>query len=238
MKLLPNASPSQACPSQRHARRIKAFMAASAVVAYSALGLLSTSRVAMATTLSDNTYQTSADSVFATATDWLAASFTTDVSHDAATLDAVLLANALSGTSSLSLFSSDPSGLIPGDALATFTSATSTGTSTAFSLSSIDLKAGTSYWLVLSNSTGESAWSWTQASEGTGTGFTGLWANSDEAGQVWFTNSNLYPLQLAVSISAVPEPSTTTLSLSSLPWLVLLAARRCRAQHTPATLQA
>ena len=26
--------------------------------------------------------------------------------------------------------------------------------------------------------------------------------------------------------------------LSSLPWLVLLAARRCRAQHTPATLQA
>ncbi len=212
-------------------------MAASAVMAYSALGLMATSQVALATTLSDNTYQTSADSVFATATDWLAASFTTDVSYDNATLDAVLLANAPSGTSTLALFSSDPSGLIPGDALATFTLSSSSATSTAFSLSGVDLKAGTSYWLVLSNSTGESAWSWTQASEGTGTGFTGLWANSDEAGLTWYTNSKLYPLQVAVSISAVPEPSCTALSLSSLPLLALLATRR-RAQRTPATILA
>lgn len=207
-------------------------MAGSALSAACALGLMVTPALSMAATLSDNTYQTSADSLTASASDWLAASFTADGNYSAITLDVVLSAITVSGTSTLSLYSSDSSGLIPSNYLATFSLGAESANTTAYTLSGIDLQGGSSYWLVLSNSTGDSAWSWTEASDGTGTGFTGLWANSDVAGAAWFTNSNLYPLQAAVSISAVPEPSTKVLWLSTLPLLMLAhRARRTTVQQ-------
>ncbi|MGH6645505.1 choice-of-anchor R domain-containing protein [Aquabacterium sp.] len=186
---------------------------------------------AQATTLSDNTEQVSSGTLAATATSWLAASFTSDADHSLATLDAVLSGSVDSGASTLALYSSDASGLIPDSLLATFTATSTDGGSLGFTLSGIDLLAGSSYWLVLSNGAGGTNWSWTEASEGTGTGFTGLWANSDDAGDVWFTNSTLYPLQAKVTVSAVPESATLLLWLGALP---LLACARARSKEANA----
>jgi len=185
-----------------------------------------------AATLSDNTTPASAGTLAATATDWLAASFTADADYSAATLEAILSATIDSGTASLALYSSDASGLIPGSLLATFQATGSANSLATFSLSGVTLQSNTSYWLVLSNATGTANWSWTDTSEGTGTGFTGVWANSDDAGEVWFTNSSLYPLQASVSVSAsaVPEPNTLMLFwLGGIPLLLVARhqAARC-----------
>lgn len=79
---------------------------------------------------------------------------------------------------------------------------------------------------MLSNATGESTWAWTAASEGAGSGFTGAWADSDDAGSTWFTESSLYPLQASISVSAVPEPATWLLMLGGLGAVAGLARRR------------
>jgi hypothetical protein len=178
-----------------------------------------------ATTLSDNTTQASSDTLAATATNWLAASFTADASYTQATLQATLTGSVSGGSSLLALYSSDASGLIPDSLLATFTATTSG--SLSFTLSGVDLLEGSRYWLVLSNASGSTNWAWTESSEGTGSGYTGLWANSDDAGGVWFTNSTLYPLQASVTVSSVPEPTTLMLWLGALP---LLAMARANAQ--------
>lgn len=218
---------SPASPSS-HERRTRSPLHTVALGIACALCLASAPSLSAATTLSDNTQQASADSLLATASDWLAASFTADNSYSGVTLDVVLNAITVSGTSTLSLYGSDSSGLIPSALIADFSLLTESASATTYSLTDVDLLAGTSYWLVLSNGSGESAWSWTESSEGTGAGFTGLWANSDEAGATWFTNSSRYPLQASVSISAVPEPSGTVLWLSAVPGLLL--TRRIR--HT------
>jgi hypothetical protein len=202
--------------------RLRTLFTATAIAA----AFMATPFAAQATTLSDNSTQASADTLTATATDWLAASFTMDADYGTATLEAVLQASTVSGASILTLYSSDASGLIPANYLATFQTLGNLDASTTFSLSGISLQSGTSYWVVLSNATGGSTWSWTESSEGTGSGFTGVWANSDDAGGVWFTNSSLYPLQLSVSASSVPEPMSCVLWLSGLG--LLGAARRSR----------
>lgn len=180
---------------------------------------------AFAAPLSDNTTQASAGTLAATSSDWLAASFTADADYSAATLEAILSATVDSGTATLALYSSDASGLIPGSLLATFQATGSASSLASYSLSGVTLQSNTSYWLVLSNASSTANWSWTEASDGTGAGFTGLWANSDDAGEVWFTNSTLYPLQASVTVSAVPEPNTLVLFwLGAVP--LLLVARR------------
>jgi hypothetical protein len=196
--------------------RLRAVCAASALA-------LAMPFSAMASTLSDNTAQVSADALAVTSSNWLAASFTSDANYSMTTLDAVLSASTDSGAATLALYSSDASTLIPDSLLATFQPVSSAGGLT-FTVSGVTLQSNTSYWLVLSNASGTSQWSWTEASEGTGTGFTGVWANSDDAGGVWFTNSSLYPLQASVSVSAVPEPTSMLLWLGGLS--LLLVARR------------
>jgi len=190
------------------------------------------------TVLSDNTQQTTSGTVQADATQWLAASFTTDQAYDSlATWTATLLGQWGSGVSSggtgsatLSLYSSDAEGLVPDLALATFTAEASNDSTLNYSLSGVALSAHTAYWLVLSPSDGSASWAWTDSSTGTGSGFTGNWANSDDAGSTWFTNSNLYPLQASVQVSGVstvPEPATWLLILVGLSGaaLVRLASR-------------
>ncbi|MGC4063027.1 MAG: choice-of-anchor R domain-containing protein [Aquabacterium sp.] len=181
-----------------------------------------------ASTLSDNLSAVSEDSVTASLDHWLAASFTTDTAIGTGdTLTAVLKAGVLDGSQSLSLYTSDDTGLVPTQWLADFTATSSTSSTSTFSLSGVSLSSASSYWLVLSNASGTSTWQWTADSTGSGTGFTGLWADSDDAGNVWFSNSARYPLQLSVSssISAVPEPASNVLTLTGL---CLLAAMRLR----------
>lgn len=186
---------------------------------------------AQATTLSDNTAQLSSDSLAATATNWLAASFTADTSIGQATLDAVLLGSVDSGASTLALYSSDASGLVPDSLLATFTATTTSTGTLGFTLSGVSLSAGSSYWLVLSNASGSTNWAWTESSDGTGNGFTGVWANSDDAGAVWFTNSTLYPLQAMVAVSAVPEPAPLVLWLGALTLFAVVRTTRAKGAH-------
>ncbi|MDO9005466.1 MAG: choice-of-anchor R domain-containing protein [Aquabacterium sp.] len=202
--------------------RLKAIGAASALCAL----VWAAPFAAQATTLSDNTTQITADTVAADATNWLAASFSTDTTYSAATLQAVVLALADSGATTLALYSSDASSLVPDSLLANFNLVSTSATASTFSLSDIDLQGNATYWLVLSNASGSTNWSWTEASDGTGSGFTGTWANSDDAGGVWFTNSNLYPLQAGVTVvSAVPEPASMLLWLGAMPWLMLARAK-------------
>ncbi len=167
------------------------------------------------TTIADNSTAASAGTVSATATDWLATSFTLSELGRGETLLASLVGGTTSGSASLVLYSSDASGLIPESALASFTTVSDASGTLSFSLSGLTLGSGT-YWAVLSNATGTSEWSWTEEGTGTGTGFTGAWANSDDAGTTWFSNSTLYPVQASITVSAVPEPGSWWLGLAGL----------------------
>lgn len=189
------------------------------------------------TVLSDNSAQASTDVLTASAGIWLAADFISDANYDAtSTLQANLLASTGSGTAQLTLYSSDSSGLVPGSAIASFTNFTSA--SNAFTLSGVGLAANTHYWLVLSNADGASDWAWSEISGGTGVGYTGVWANSDDAGATWFSNSSETPLQFALSItavSAVPEPAGWACLLAALP-LLAVARRRAKPSSTTTTV--
>jgi hypothetical protein len=194
------------------------------------LGLGAPQAHASESIVSDNTSLSSAGTNDVSGDTWLAASLTLD-SLEGESLLATLVGGTTNGSASLQLYSSDASSLIPGTALASFTAdATSTDT-LSFSLAGLTLSAGT-YWLVLSNTEGASSWSWTTEETGSGGGFTGAWANSDDAGTTWFSNSTLYPLQMSVSVSSVPEPSAWLMGLSGLMGLTgvaSLAASRRRA---------
>lgn len=179
----------------------------------------------LATTLSDNTDQAaSGETVVVDASNWVGASFISDQTYTSATLSATVLASGLS-SATLSLYSSDSSGLIPGSWLADLALTSSDSSSASYTLGSLSLTASRSYWLVLHNDSGTSQWSWTTSSDGSGSGFTSIWANSDDAGLSWFTNSTLYPVQVAIklnadSTSSVPEPAPWQLSLVALPFLL------------------
>lgn len=218
-------------PGARAAKAACSALAATALLAWLPTVHASTLANTSTTLLSDNTGEASTATLQANATQWLAASFTTDQTYDTlAQWTATVLgqADASTGTgvssggtgaATLSLYSSDPIGLVPDSALATFTAMASTDTATTYSLTGVALSANNAYWLVLSNNTGTSTWAWSESGTGTGTGFTGNWANSDDAGSTWFTNSNLYPLQASVqvtTVSTVPEPATWALLLVSL----------------------
>jgi len=180
------------------------------------------------TTIADNTSLSSAGTNEVSGDAWLAASFTVDA-LDGEGLLATLVGSTQAGSASLALYSSDASGLIPDSALATFTAVNSTDGTLNFSLSGLTLGSGT-YWAVLSNATGSSEWSWTADSVGAGTGFTGAWANSDDAGVTWFSNSTLYPLQLRMAVSTVPEPGSWLLGLVGLIGVAGLTGMRRTAQ--------
>lgn len=187
--------------------------------------VLAAAAPAHAGTLSDNTASASAGTLAVDAANLLAASFGSGSTSGAVSLTATLLGSTTSGSATLSLYGSDASGLVPDAALAGFTAVSASDGSLVFTLSGVTLQADTGYWLVLSNAGGTSDWSWTEENSGSGAGYTGVWANSDDAGATWFSNSALYPQQFSVVATAVPEPSTTVLLLSAVP---LLAAARLR----------
>jgi hypothetical protein len=206
-----------------------------ALGACTAIALATAAAPAAAATLSDNSANASAGTLAASSTQWLADSFVNaDTAGDGMTLQAVLNATTQGGTPQVSLYSSDASGLIPDTFLASLSAQSSTATTATFSLSGYTLTAGSTYWIVLGNNGSTSTWSWTANSAGAGSGFTGAWASSDDAGDSFFVGSALVPLQMAVSTAAaVPEPGTAaTLGLGLL---ALLAAapglRRATTTH-------
>lgn len=193
-----------------------------------ALALASaTAPAGAATLLSSNLDQTSADALEATSTDWLAVSFVNTTTLSASdVLLATLSATTSSGSATLTLYSSDSSGLIPDSALAAFTTTSSAAGALSFSLTGATLAQGSTYWLVLSQDGGSTLWNWTASNAGSGSGFTASWADSIDGGATWFAESTLYPLQAAVSVSAVPEPASALFLLSGLAALSGLARQR------------
>lgn len=186
------------------------FALASALAAASVAASLP---AAHAEVLSDNTGTEMVGIVTATGNDWVGASFVTVATSGLSQIQATLLGSTASGSPTLALYSSDASTLIPESALATFTAADSEDGSLSFVLDNYELTADTTYWIVLTNTEGSTDWNWTFDSTGSGAGFTANWAGSDDAGITWYTNSQLYPLQFAVSVAAVPEPANAVLLL-------------------------
>lgn len=191
---------------------------------------------AQALTLSDNTANTSGGTLSADSLNVLAASFVASEAlalSASSPLQAILNAQTSSGTAVLQLYSSDSSGLVPDSLLASFTASNTTATTESFTLSGLSLAAGSTYWLVLgntlSNGSGATQWSWTTDGSGTGTGFTGTWASSDDGGLTYFTGSTLYPLQMSIStVSAVPEVNGLVLMLAGLPLMLLVWRRQTK----------
>ena len=163
---------------------------------------------AHAVVLSNNLSTASGGTEAATGSTWLAASFATDAS--AYTLDSVTLslANSVSGSAQLSLYSDGT--LEPGSLIGTLTSPASYSSSlasTVFTSGSLSLTASTTYWVVLKATTGQFDWSWAAADTGSGVGFQTSWAYSDDAGTNWW-GDDTYPFQLSVAASVPVAVST------------------------------
>jgi hypothetical protein len=71
---------------------------------------------------------------------------------------------------------------------------------TTFTTTGLILVPGTKYWVVLKPNSGTFHWSTTNSSVSTGTGYTGQWASSSNAGSTW-TSSTVSPLQMDVLTS-------------------------------------
>jgi hypothetical protein len=153
------------------------------------------------TVLSTNLTATTTDVETVTGTDWLTASFGTGTSAmllDSATLK---LASTVTGSATLRLYTDG--GLQPGTLVGTLTSPTSYSTTladTTFTSGSLMLAANTTYWLVLSATSGSFDWAWTTDNTGTGVGFQHVWGESEDAGETWFT-LDVYPTQFSVTAS-------------------------------------
>ena len=151
------------------------------------------------TDLADNLSQTPDSYETATGNNWLAASFTTTsaVSVTGVTLP---LAMTTSGAVTLSIYTDG--GLEPGTLVGTLASPSSFSATSADATftGSVALSAGTTYWVVLQATSGAFNWYWTDSTTGTGTGFTGEWSQSSNAGTTWFSDDN-YPLQMQVLVS-------------------------------------
>ena len=208
------------------------------------MGLL-TSLLALpvcADTLSSNLTSTSGGSEAASGDTWLAASFATGSSSSTLSDVSLLLANLTSSTvaAQLTLYADD--GLNePGAAVGTLTASSGYSTTLSdvtFTGSDLTLSADTTYWVVLSATSGELDWSYAADDNEIGTGFTDTWAASYDAGSTWFTyassqDAGVDPLQMDVEttssvISAAPEPGTAPLVSASCGLLLFTFAKSRR----------
>ena len=152
------------------------------------------------TTLSDNTTAASGGTESAIGSGWLAAAF--DTGSAAVTLSSVTLPIAMTTAGSLSVSVYSDAGLQPGSLVGALTSPSSYATSltAATFTGSVSLSASTTYWVVVRATSGAFTWSWTDDNAGTGTGYTGEWASTADAGSTWFS-SDAYPLQMKVTVA-------------------------------------
>lgn len=200
-------------------KRLSIYLSVSAVLVTAFTGVS-----AAADTLSNNLSSASGGTEAASGGDLLAASFTTDSATDSLGSVTLPLADLTSsgGTAVVSLYSDG--GLEPGILIATLTGASSYTTTLAdvtLSASGISLSADSTYWVVLSASTGEIDWSFAADDNGTGSGFADEWAASYDDGSTWYTYTSAQgegvdPLQMDVestSASTAPEAGGASLAL-------------------------
>ncbi|MBV9508320.1 MAG: hypothetical protein JO323_25295 [Acidobacteriia bacterium] len=178
--------------------------------------------------LTDNLSSTSSGSDTVSGSTLLGADFTTDADNYLLESATLLVQQDTSGVASLYVYS-DNSG-IPGSLLGTFASPasyTSSLSSTVFTASGLPLSADTTYWLVLSGTTGSFDWSWTTDNSASSAGFTGDTASYD--GSYWYGTSGVYPYQLSVTadpVSATPEPSMFFLLLAASVAIGVMSTRK------------
>jgi hypothetical protein len=178
---------------------------------------------------------------------WHAISFTTD--NNAYTLDSVTLLMELGGvsTNAPSLQSlignaaaqadipeadlySDSSGS-PGTLITALTAITSYDTTlqdVTFTAAGVTLLANSTYWVVLRATSGVVTWAYPTTNNGSGVGFTDVYAFSNTSGASWTVATGENPDQAEVigDLAGVPEPST--LLLAGLGFLALAVSLRRR----------
>lgn len=156
--------------------------------------------------LSDNLENISGGTESATPERWLTASFRTDGTPVPLRSITLLLANTVSGTAALDLYSDG--GLEPGEPLTTLTPPASYSPTLAdatFHASGVGLAANTTYWAVLRPIGGTFEWSWTASNSGEGAGFLHTWGPGEQSGAAWWTYDT-YPTQFAVIAGGEPCP--------------------------------
>jgi len=150
--------------------------------------------------ISDNTDKGSSGSQSASGNGLLAASFTTPAAVITLNQVELIMSTFGDGIPSVQLWS-DVAGA-PGSALTVFTrtsALSSTLAPTTFAIPGGKLLAqNTKYWILLSADTGSFQWSNANSNAGTGTGYTGEWANTFNPSSGWAVSKSL-PLQMKVN---------------------------------------
>jgi hypothetical protein len=157
-----------------------------AAIALVLLGV--TAPAALAAVLSNNLNQTLADTVNATPTNWLGASFGTEPSASSLSSVSVYIGMTSPGAAIVDIYTN--SGSQPGTLVDTLTSPASYSTSlteTTFTTSGIDLMASSTYWMVLHAASGSFEVAYTNSNVGQGDGFQHTWGESADAGAGWNT---------------------------------------------------
>ncbi len=163
---------------------------------------------------------------------WIGSAFATGSESYTLSSATLLMQRDTAGTAVLGLYS-DASGA-PGSLLGSLgapSSFSSSLSATEFSGANLALMARTNYWLVLRSTDGSYEWAYTDNNTGSGPGFVGDWAASDDAGGQWLA-SDIDPMMMRVDAtptnSAVPEPAEFILSGSGVLALAGLLSRRGR----------
>jgi len=150
----------------------------------------------------------------ATTSNWLAQSFRTDgFSYRLDSITLKMQRSSPISVAELALFSNDPtfpSSPSPLLSLSTLTSPgnySDTFNDTTFTANGLYLAPNTTYWEVLSASSGEFEWAFTDSSNGSGIGFQPIWTDSNDGGQTWNPSIADQPFLMQVDATQIPEPS-------------------------------
>lgn len=140
----------------------------------------------------------------------LAASFTTASSSRVLNHVTLLLSAGAGSACRVAIYTD--SGMQPGTQVGLLTSPATFNTvltPTTFTTSGFSLAANTTYWLVLTPLSGSFQWGWSAVETGTGPGFTGVWAMSEDSGAFWWS-INSYSLQMRVVSDECSAPNIST----------------------------
>ena len=149
-------------------------------------------------------------------TDWLAQSFTTTATDYILSSVSALIDNgngASTGNYIFSIYDDSGSGGIPGVNLGdiltspiTGLSATPTPISATASPLPLTLSPSKTYFLVLHTSGADDSLNWSNASNGSGTGFPTNFTSSSDSGATWNTVDNTGPDQMMQILATAPPP--------------------------------
>lgn len=176
------------------------------LILVAALALMSVRSSALATDISDNLSIATGGAEPVLGTQRLCASFKTDASSHTLNSVSLLMYQSVTGSAKVEIYTN--SGLEPGALVATLASPNTIPTSLAsvdFTTSGVALAANTTYWVVLTPTSGQFAWAWAGTTSGSGAGFLGSWGVSLD-GTYWWTQAN-FPLQMKVVVDACTASS-------------------------------